>query len=144
LLLDDADRTIPAGAQTERAFLHLYNLVRAAGGAILMTARTPPAAWPLGLADLRSRLNAAMVAEIGPPDDTLLAAVARKQFADRQIVPDPGVIPFLLSRGERSFAAIGRAVAALDHAALSQKRAISVPLAGEVVARLQRPDGTTP
>jgi chromosomal replication initiation ATPase DnaA len=110
--------------------------MRSAGGTLLITARTPPAAWPIGLADLRSRLNSAMVIAIDPPDDALLAGVALKQFADRQIDPAGGVIPFLLSHEERSFAAIARAVTTLDHAALARKRPITVALAREVLAGL--------
>jgi chromosomal replication initiation ATPase DnaA len=135
-LLDDADDALAQGAAAELTLLQLYNLMRSAGGAMLLTGLSPPAAWPLGLADLRSRLNTAMVIEIGPPDDALLAAVALKQFADRQIVPGEGVIPFLVSRGERSFAAIARAVTALDHAALAGKRPVTAPLARAVLAGL--------
>jgi chromosomal replication initiation ATPase DnaA len=91
-------------------------------------------AWSLGLADLASRLNGAMVVEIAPPDDALLAAVALKLFADRQISPGKGVIPYLLSHGERSFAAIGRAVAAIDRAALAKRSPITVALTREVLA----------
>jgi chromosomal replication initiation ATPase DnaA len=139
-LLDDADRALARGAAAELALLQLYNLIRSAGGAMLLTGLAPPAAWPLALADLRSRLNSAMVVEIGPPDDALLAAVALKQFADRQIVPGEGVIPLLLSRGERSFAAIARAVSALDHAALAGKRPVTAPLARAVLEYARRDD----
>jgi chromosomal replication initiation ATPase DnaA len=135
-LVDDADRAVNASPVAELALLRLYNLARAAAGTVLLTAKAPPSAWGLGLADLRSRLNSAMVVDLGPPDDALLAAVALKQFADRQISPGEGVIPLLLSRGERSFAAIARAVAALDHAALAGKRPITVALARDIVARL--------
>jgi chromosomal replication initiation ATPase DnaA len=138
VLLDDADRMLAGNAGAELSLLQLYNLMRSAGGTLLLTARNAPAAWPIGLADLRSRLNSAMVIAIDPPDDALLAGVALKQFSDRQIAPGVGVVPFLLNHGERSFAAIARAVATLDHAALARKRPITVALAREVLAG---PDG---
>jgi chromosomal replication initiation ATPase DnaA len=82
-----------------------------------------------------------MVVPLDPPNDPLLAAVALKQFADRQLIPKEGVIPLILTRGERSFAAITRTVAALDAAALrAKRRTVTEPLAREVLAELW-PDG---
>ena len=135
VLVEDCDRLI-GDAAAERALLQLYNLVRAGGGALLLTARRPPSHWTLGLADLSSRLNSAMVVSIAPPDDVLLASIAVKLFADRQIYVNEGVIAFLLNRGERSVAAITQAIEALDKAALAEKRPITVPLARAVLAAL--------
>jgi chromosomal replication initiation ATPase DnaA len=78
-----------------------------------------------------------MVATIDPPDDVLLAQIALKLFADRQIAVNEGVISFLLNRGERSAAGLARAIDALDKAALAGKRPITVPLAREVLAGLE-------
>ena len=77
-----------------------------------------------------------MVVSIAPPDDVLLASIAVKLFADRQIYVNEGVIAFLLNRGERSVAAITQAIEALDKAALAEKRPITVPLARAVLAAL--------
>jgi chromosomal replication initiation ATPase DnaA len=141
ILIDDADRMLAQGGPAELTLLRLYNLARAAGAAIMMTAEAPPASWVVGLADTRSRLNSAMVVEMGSPDDTLLAAVAAKLFNDRQLSPSEGVIPYLLSHGERSFAAVAEAVAALDRAALKDRREISTVLAREVLAGLAERGG---
>jgi chromosomal replication initiation ATPase DnaA len=46
------------------------------------------------------------------------------------------VLDYILSRMERSFEAAGRLVTALDRAALSKKRAITVPLATEVLDKM--------
>ena len=70
ILVDDADRMLAQGGPAELTLLRLYNLARAAGAAIMMTAEAPPASWVVGLADIRSRLNSAMVVEMGSPDDT--------------------------------------------------------------------------
>ena len=72
--------------------------------------------------------------EIGPPDDALLAAVMVKHFADRQLDVGADVIGFLAARLERSFEACRRAVEALDAEAMAQGRAITVPLARQVLA----------
>jgi DnaA regulatory inactivator Hda len=136
-LLDDADRLLagaPEPAQAERQLLHLTNLARERGGHLLLTARTPPARWPLGLPDLRSRLAAATCVELGAPDDTLIEAVLVKLFSDRQLRVPPEVVRFLLPRMERSFAAARQLVDALDAASLAQRREITVPLARRVLA----------
>jgi chromosomal replication initiation ATPase DnaA len=131
-LLDDADIALSDG-RAEIALLQLYNMIRAAQGQLLLTATKPPSQWTISLADLASRLNSAMVITIDPPDDDLLASLAVKLFADRQLGVAEGVIPLMLSRGERSFAGIGRAVDALDRAALSAKRSITVAFARDVL-----------
>ena len=63
-----------------------------------------------------------------------------KLFADRQIRVEAEVVSYLLQRLDRSFAAIGQAVAALDEAALAERRPITVPLARAVLARLVHPE----
>ena len=132
VLLDDADQLAD-----EEGLLHLMNWMRETGGSLLMTAVTPPARWPVALPDLQSRLAAVPTAEIGPPDDALLAVMLVKLFADRQLTPDPAVIDYLTVRIERSFAAVRRVVAELDAAALAAQRPVTLPLAREVLARIE-------
>lgn len=120
-------------AEPEMLF-HLLNAARSAGHGLLLVAEAPPARWGVALPDLASRLAALPVAELAPPGDALLAQLLLKLFADRQITPPAGLIPFLLPRIERSFAAARKIVAALDHAALAAGRAVSIPLARQVLA----------
>lgn len=123
-------------AVPERELFHLLNHVTAGHGRCLLTSRALPAAWGVALPDLASRLRAAQVAELGPPDDTQLSQVLAKLFADRQLTIDPAVIAYLLARMERSFAAARRLVAALDREALSRQVAVTRALAGEVLKSL--------
>lgn len=131
-VVEDADRGFE-----EEALFHLYNILVERNGHLLLTARTPVARWGIRLSDLKSRLSAAMSVSVGPPDDELMGGVLIKHFLDRQIRVDPAVVTFLLGRMERSFAAARRIVAALDAAALAEKRGITVPLAREVLKRLE-------
>ena len=85
--------------------------------------------------DLDSRLRALPHVEIGPPDDDLLAMVMAKQFSDRQIKVSPEVLDYLVGRMERSFEAARHMVETLDQAALSQGRAVTVPLARQVLGK---------
>lgn len=130
--IEDADQGFD-----EEALLHLYNLLAERGGNILLTARGPAARWGISLPDLSSRLATAMSVAVGAPDDELIAGVLIKHFLDRQIRVDPAVLTFLLGRMERSFAAARMIVSALDKAALAEKRGITVPLAREVLQRLE-------
>ncbi|HKO09467.1 MAG TPA: DNA replication protein, partial [Alphaproteobacteria bacterium] len=90
------------------------------------------------LADLRSRLLAAPAVAVAAPDETLLAALLVKLFADRQLRVGAELIAFLLPRMERSFEGAVRLVAALDAAALAAKRPLTMPLARSVLAALAR------
>lgn len=117
----------------EERLLHFYNAVAESGGSMLLIDREPPARWKVALADLRSRLNAASVAEIEAPDDGLLAAVLVKLLADRQLKVSTAVVEYVLPRMERSFAAAGELVARLDRLALAERREITVPLARRVL-----------
>ena len=134
VLIEDVDRLLAAGdpAREER-LLHLYNLVLEARGQILMTAAAAPARWPCGLPDLRSRLAAAHAVALGPPDDRLIEALLIKLFSDRQLRVSGPVVRYLLPRVERSFAALRALVGAIDEAALSNHRDISVSLVRRVL-----------
>jgi DnaA regulatory inactivator Hda len=129
-----------AHSADEEALLHLYNMLAERQGHLLLAARDPPARWTIRLADLRSRLLAAPAVAVEAPDDALLGAVLVKLFADRQLRIGEDVIAYLLPRIERSFAAAQDIVAALDHAALAGQRAVTVPLARDIVNRDRNPD----
>jgi DnaA regulatory inactivator Hda len=133
-LLDDADRVAD-----ETTLFHLHNAVLGRGGTLLLTALEPPSAWHLRLPDLRSRLLAASLVRIEPPDDALLRALLVKQFADRQLRVEPAVIEYLVPRLERSFASMRAAVDLLDRAALRTQRPVTLPLARKVLIEADLP-----
>jgi chromosomal replication initiation ATPase DnaA len=126
-VVDDAER---AAAEP---LLHLYNLLADRRGHLLITAREAPARWGIALADLRSRLLAAPAIAVAPPDEALIGALLVKLFADRQLAVGEEVMAFLALHLERSFEAAQHAVAALDAAALAERRRITVPLARKVL-----------
>ncbi|HEY2138264.1 MAG TPA: chromosomal replication initiator DnaA [Xanthobacteraceae bacterium] len=121
------------GACEDAALFHLLNLAREEGACVLITARTPPAGWKIKLRDLASRLRALPTVTLAPPDDTLLRAVLIKLFADRQLAVDEGLIGYLATRIERSFAAARAVVAELDREAMRQKRDVNRSLAAELL-----------
>lgn len=133
LILDDADRLMGARV-CEEALFHLLNGLHGAKGRLMLTGAAPPTRWPVGLPDLRSRLGAIPVAEIGPPDDALIAALVIKLFADRQLRISGEAVRFLTARMERSFEAASRVVDAIDRRALAQRRAVTIPLIRDILA----------
>ena len=128
---------IAGNAEAETALFHLHNLTLANGHTLLCTGRDALATWGIALPDLMSRLQGAASATLMPPDDSLLAAVLAKQFNDRQLLPKPDVIAYLVAHMDRSFATARAVVAELDAVSLARKQAITRPLAAQVLARLQ-------
>jgi chromosomal replication initiation ATPase DnaA len=116
----------------ERALFHLLNLAREEDAFLLLTARTAPTLWPVAIADLASRLRALPVVTLQAPDDAMLRGVIIKLAADRQLALDEGVVRYLLSHIERSFAAARAAVIALDNEALRRGRPVTRTLAAEL------------
>jgi len=125
---------MPGEKLDETAMFHLVNMAREHGAAVLLTSREFPSRWDIALPDLRSRLKAAQVAELGPPDDALLRAVLVKLFTDRQLKVGEGVISYMLARMERSLAAARELVEEIDRRALEEKANVTRPF----VARLMR------
>jgi chromosomal replication initiation ATPase DnaA len=126
LLVDAADHADP------EALFHAWNAATTQAP-LLMIARHAPREWRHRLPDLASRLAATPLLAIADPDDALLGAVLAKQFADRGLRVPLEVAAYVLTRIERSFAAVALTVAALDAAALAEGRPVTVPLARDVL-----------
>lgn len=137
VLLEDADRV----GFDEVELFHVINSVREHGGSMLMTSRSWPLSWPVTLPDLRSRLRAATMVEIGSPDEALLSQVIVKLFADRQLNIDDKIVAYIVKRMERSCAAAQEVVERLDRLALSRRTKITRALAAEVLGELYEPEG---
>lgn len=141
VVFEDTDRALPLGPDSERALFHLHNRVIETGGRLLLTSRSAPSHWKITLPDLASRLGATAIVRLELPDDTLLAGVLVKLFADRQVRVGPQVVTYLARRIGRSVADAERVVEALDRAALAEGREVRRPLAVRVLAQMGLADG---
>lgn len=121
-----------AQAKDPESLFHAWNAA-SRETPLLLTSPLAPRDWGHGLPDLASRLVATPLVKLGEPDDELLAAVLAKLFAERGIKVGDDLIHWLVVRIERSLMAARAAVDGLDAAALSRRRAITIPLAREVV-----------
>lgn len=128
LVIDD----LKPGGFDERMLFHLLNLAREEKAHVLITARSAPAAWPLDIRDLHSRLRAMPVVTLEAPEEKLLRTLIVKLAADRQLSFDSALISFLVTRIERSFAGAREAVSRLDQEAMRQKRPVTRALAAEL------------
>lgn len=138
LALDDAD-----ACADEQALLHLLNAAAEQGSRLLLAARAPPARWTVTLPDLASRLRAVTAVQIGPPEDSLLAALLARLLVERQLAMPEALQQRLRLHLPRTPASLREATARLDRAALAEgRREIGRRLLVQVLADLGGTDMT--
>jgi hypothetical protein len=113
----------------EEALFHAWNQAQETRKPLLLIADAPPPAWRVDLPDLRSRLAATPHVAIAPPDDRLIGDLIVKLLGDRGIAVPAELAAFLVPRIERSHVAVQQVVEALDRAALSHHRRMTVAMA---------------
>jgi hypothetical protein len=113
----------------EEALFHAWNQAQETRKPLLLIADAPPPVWRIALPDLRSRLAATPQITIGPPDDRVIGDLIVKLLGDRGIALPPELPAFLVPRIERSYVAVQQVVEALDRAALSHHRRMTVAMA---------------
>jgi len=134
IAFDDAEG-IAGNPIAEENLFHLYNFINEHEGFLLLASRAAPISWDVALPDLRSRLTTFHTISIALPDDHLLAALLIKQFKDRQIAVNEGVINYILINIERSAEAVHTLVSQLDGKSLELKRPISLRMVQDALTR---------
>ncbi|MEN2784886.1 chromosomal replication initiator DnaA [Sphingomonas qilianensis] len=122
-IIDDAER------QPEAMLFHAWNRAQEERHPLVIIADHAPPEWSAKLPDLRSRLAASPVAQIGAPDDALMQALFERLFLKRGLDARPDLIQWLLTRVERSHIALIRAVDVLDQEVLERRKRLSIALA---------------
>lgn len=130
VVLDDADQL---DAEAQRALFALYNRIRDGGvGALLTSGSAPPAA--LGVrADLATRLAWGLVYEIHALTDDEKAAAMRAHALARGFQLPVEVQDYVLRHARRDLPSLLALVDRLDRYSLEERRAITLPLAREVL-----------
>jgi hypothetical protein len=121
-VIDDADTL------GDEALFHCWNAALDAGQSILMLSTKAPAGWNVELADLRSRLSASQLLEIGAPDDELIGQLLLKHLHDRGTSIGPEALSYVVKRIERSHAALEKLARNANAVALAEGSAITLPL----------------
>ncbi|MBA3070074.1 MAG: chromosomal replication initiator DnaA [Hyphomonas sp.] len=135
--VDDADLVV---GRHDEVLLSLINLVASGGGRLLLTAHRAPSQWRSVSPDLKSRLNALPVGEIGPPDDDVLRARLQVAAERRYLRLSPEILNYLVPRLELAYEAVENFMDRLSDAVSEHDRAPSMPLARRVLDRMSEPD----
>jgi chromosomal replication initiation ATPase DnaA len=130
--IEDVDDSVPNPAR-DAALFHLIDSATLAHPLVL-TGHAPPSHWPVTMPDLASRFAALVAFSISAPDDALLAQLAEKLFAERQLSVPQAVVSQMLKALERSPAAVRDFVDRLDERALAEKRPVTAALVRELLA----------
>jgi DnaA family protein len=124
--LDDLD-AVAGRADWEEALFHLFNRLRDADGHLLVSAACGPAALPLALEDLRSRLTWGLTYHLAALDDEGKRTLLRQQATERGLQLSTEAADYLLSRCPRDTAALITLMDRLDLAALAAQRRLTIP-----------------
>ena len=127
--VDDV-QLLPPLAQIE--LFNIFNILRESSGVMLVAGDVPPARLPLR-ADLLTRLAWGLVYEVRPLSEDDRRAAVRDYAAARGFALPREVIDYLLARAPRDLSSLRALVDTLDRLSLEQKRAITVPLARELL-----------
>ena len=139
--LDDA-QYIAARPDWEEEVFGLYQRLRAKGNGLLVAASRSPSGLGLELPDLSSRFAADLVIRLKPLGDGERSEVLRLHARHRGLELRPEVADFILRRHQRDLHALIHLLERLDEAALSAKRALTLPFVREVMVREQSASGT--
>ena len=120
--IDDADRL------GEEALFHRWNRAQEGEHPLLLVSRSAPGAWAIALPDLASRIGAALLLEIGLPDDALVAGLVQEHAERRGLLFGDGALAWLLPRLERSYAAVERVIEAADRLSLERGQPVTISL----------------
>ncbi|MCD2324889.1 chromosomal replication initiator DnaA [Sphingomonas sp. IC-56] len=123
-IFDDADRA----AETD--VFHAWNQAQQERRPLLMVAEAAPPVWEVKLPDLRSRLAASPLLEIGPPDDALIPQLIERAFERHLLHAKPDVVAWLSRRIERSHIAILRVADVLETEA---EQRLTIPMVRQVL-----------
>lgn len=123
-----------ADALPEDEVFHRWNRAQADGKPLLLVANRAPGEWRVALPDLASRLGAALLIEIAPPDDDLVAGLVAELSARRGLVLGEQVLSYLLPRLERSYAEIELLIETLDRLSLERKAPVTISLVRDALA----------
>lgn len=131
-VIEDVDAAEPTAERDSALFAALQTADPHAP--LLLTGLAPPSQWPSTLPDLASRFSALLAVPVRVPDERVLAGLAQKLFADRQLPVPDDVIAHILTVLERSPGAVREFVAEADAAALADARPLNLFLVRKLLA----------
>ena len=136
--LDDVDQEAGEGVW-ESALFSLYNALLEHQRSLLLSASAPPVGVRWRLADLDSRMNAALVLGLRPlREREQLAALALHASARGLELPEE-TANYLVTRFPRDLRSLCGLLDTLDIASLAAQRRLTVPFIKQVIDEVERP-----
>lgn len=127
LIAIDDIQAVAADKDWEEALFALFNRCHDLGKRMLFGANCGPAALPLRLADLRSRLANGLTFSLQPLDEQGRLELLQSLAARHALKLPPDVARYLLQRTARHPGSLVKTIARLDQASLAEKRRLTIP-----------------
>ncbi|MSR12177.1 MAG: DnaA regulatory inactivator Hda [Gammaproteobacteria bacterium] len=119
---------IAGDAAWEAALFTAFNAIKDSDTQLLLAMNTAPAALPIQLPDLRSRLQSCLVFQIGALNDHEKLQALQLRAKNRGMELNDAVAEYILQRADRSSRALMQILDQLDATSLSQRRRLTIPL----------------
>jgi len=118
-----------AMASRDDDLFHLWNRARQEQKPLLLVSSKRVASWGVELPDLKSRLAASLLIEIGPPDEAMITGLFHKYFAARGLSVSEDALSYLGKRMERTYRNVQLLSQNMDKLAIERKRPITRTIA---------------
>lgn len=126
-VIDDAE------SNAAETLFNAWNRTQESEAPLLLISRWRPADWNIALPDLRSRLGAALLLEISPPDDEMVEQLLQKQLSDRGAAISIDALSYVKRRIERSYAAIENFARNANALAMAENAPVNLALVKKIL-----------
>ena len=130
--LDDIHKVVESAVWAEQLF-HLYNRLKAADTALVVSADGPPRRLTVVLADLVSRLSWGSVYRVETGDESYWMALLQSRARGRGLIMGDDVAQFIVHRHQRDGHGLMQVLDTLDRVSLSAQRRLSIPFVKQVM-----------
>ncbi|QTD56819.1 DnaA ATPase domain-containing protein [Parasphingorhabdus cellanae] len=116
---------------------HLWNQSQADKLPLLLMSSRDVSDWNVQLPDLKSRLAASLLIEIGAPDEAMIEGLLQKYFSQRGLSVSEDALIYLGKRMERSYRNVQLLAQLMDNLAIERKKPITRAIAIEALSQHQ-------
>lgn len=124
--LDDIDE-IAGNKEWEEAIFYIYNRLKEANNALVISANSPIRGLNIQMPDLQSRLSWEFVFHLNQLSDTDKITILQKKAKARGLVLSKNVANFMINRLSRNMGDLVELLNKLDRASLEAKRKLTIP-----------------
>lgn len=135
ICIDDIGEGLSPAEAT--ALFSLYERIRDAAGSLVLSSQWSPAAIDWVLPDLRSRVQSDLVYHLATLGEGGLEKALRLRAGHRGLHLSDEVVRFVLTRYERSPAALFRLLDRIDVESLARKRRVTIPFLRALESELE-------